>query len=168
MSGRAHLSVIAHSLRGAAIVLFTVCLVGCSEDPVAVPRPNLNDVERPLCREFIKELPATLGGLEQREVAPPSGLAAVWGSPPVIVTCGGQMPSDFTQTSACEEFAGIGWFTPDQQLEDPTMDARVTTVGIQPLATVLIPAQHRGNASGILTEMAPAIEKVLFISEPCV
>lgn len=158
----------AHFLHCAAVVLFTLCLAGCSEDPVAVPRPNLNDVERPLCREFIKELPATLGGLEQREVTPQSGLAAVWGSPPVIVTCGGQMPSNFTQTSACEEIAGIGWFTPNEQLEDPTLDARVTTVGIQPLATVLIPAQHRGNAAGILTELAPTIEKRLITNEPCV
>lgn len=78
------------------------------------------------------------------------------------------MPPDFTETSACEEIAGVGWFVPEEQLKDPTIDARVTTIGIEPLATVLIPAQHRGNAAGILTDIAPAIEETLFTSEPCV
>jgi hypothetical protein len=169
VSGRAHLSVFRASLRRAFnIGLLLLCVTACSADPVAVPRPNLNDVERPLCREFIAKLPDQLAGFESREVAPPSGLAAVWGYPPVIVTCGGLMPPEFNETSACEEIAGIGWFIPEEQLKDPSLDARVTTIGIKPLATVLIPAQHRGDAAGILSDIAPAIEQVLFLSDPCV
>ncbi len=143
-------------------------LAACGADPVPVARPNLNEVEGPLCTEFIKVLPTEVGGLEQREVTPPSGLAAVWGEPPVILTCGGLMPPEFTDLAACEEFAGVGWFTPEDQLKDPSVDAQVTTIGIKPLVSVLIPAGQRGNAAAILTDLAPRIRSEMFISEPCV
>ena len=154
--------------RLAGVLLAVLVLSACGSDPVPVARPNLNEVEKPLCKEFVKVLPDEIGGLEQRPVVPPSGLAAVWGNPPVILTCGGLMPPEFTDSSACEEFDGVGWFTPEEQLKDPTIDAQVTTIGIQPLVSVLIPAQHRGNAAAILTALAPRIKSEMFISDPCV
>ena len=156
------------TLRGLALVILTLVLVGCSVGPVVVDAPRLAESEQPQCRDFIGELPAIVAGFERREIESPGGFAAAWGAPPLIVTCGGQLPDDFTQLSGCEEIAGIGWFTPDAQLEDPTLAATVTTVGIHPLATVSIPAQRRGNAAEILTAVAPAIKQSLLSTEPCV
>ncbi len=153
-------------LIGSAIIVLV--LAACGADPVPVARPNLNEVEKPLCEDFIRVLPDEVGGLAPREVTPPNGLSAAWGDPAVIVTCGGLMPPEFTDDSACEEIAGVGWFTPEDQLKDPGVDAQVTTIGIEPLVSVLIPAKQRGDAAAILTDLAPHIRSKMFISDPCV
>jgi Protein of unknown function (DUF3515) len=137
-------------------------------DPVPVPRSELTAVEQASCREFIRTLPDKLAGRDPRETSPPDGFAAAWGDPAIVVSCGGNMPSEYDSAAACEEIAGIGWFVPADQLTDLSVDAQVTTIGIEPIVSVRLPATSRADAAGVLTEIAPALKARLTATAPCV
>jgi hypothetical protein len=85
-----------------------------------------------------------------------------------VVSCREDMPAQFTDHSGCEEIGGIGWFTSDAELKDPTIDAKVYSVGVEPIVTVALPASYRADAAGVLTEIAAAVRSELALDRPCV
>ncbi|MGL5824294.1 MAG: DUF3515 domain-containing protein [Nocardioides sp.] len=156
---------------GAVLVLLAAGVLvraGLDDGPVSVPRPRLGDAEQAACRDFIGDLPDRLADQDARPISPTHGLAAAWGDPAIVVRCRGDMPDEFDEFAACEEIAGIGWFTPPDQLTDQTVDAQVSTIGVAPAITVLLPASRRANAAGVLVALAPALKAHLSAIAPCV
>jgi Protein of unknown function (DUF3515) len=153
--------------RSAAVGV-VLLLAGCSAEPVAVSAPDLTAAEESACAAFIADLPDQLAGQEQREIEPAEASAAAWGDPPMIVTCGGEMPPEFTDDSGCEEVADIGWFVPDEQLKDQSVTATITSIGIEPVISVELPVERRGDSARVLTDLAGPIKAHLTANSACV
>ncbi|MGL5808642.1 MAG: DUF3515 family protein [Nocardioides sp.] len=120
------------------------------------------------CRNLLASLPTTLSEQDRRSVDPPNAPAVAWGRPPVVVRCLAQMPAGFDDESSCELIDEVGWYVPQRQSEDPALDATATTIGTEPIVSVDIPAERRGDAAAILTELARAVREELTTVKPCV
>ena len=143
-------------------------LAGCSADPVAVSAPDVTGAEATACAAFVADLPEQLAGQERRTIEPAGASAAAWGDPPIMVTCGGEMPPEFTDDSGCEEVADIGWFVPEEQLRDQSVTATITSIGLEPVISVQLPAERRGDSARVLTELAGPITEHLTATSSCV
>jgi len=152
----------------AATLGVALLLAACSADPVTVGAPDLTADQQSACAAFLADLPDQLAGQEQREIEPTDAPAAAWGDPPMVVTCGGEMPPEFTDDSGCEEVAGIGWFVPDEQLKDQSVAATITSIGIEPVISVELPVGRRGDSARVLTDLAGPIEEHLAATSSCV
>ena len=85
-----------------------------------------------------------------------------------MVTCGGEMPPEFTDDSGCEEVADIGWFVPEEQLRDQSVTATITSIGLEPVISVQLPAERRGDSARVLTDLAGPIKEHLTATSSCV
>lgn len=155
--------------RGAVALCLAsaVLLSACSGGAVEVDAPAPDGTAAADCRDFLAALPTELEGLPARELEPAGASARAWGDPAVVVTCGGAMPAGFDEFSSCEVVDGVGWFTPPAVFEDLSATAVVTTVHVEPVVQVSVPAEHRPPA-GILVVLAEAVEAELEVTDRCV
>ena len=57
---------------------------------------------------------------------------------------------------------GVGWYVPDDQLSDPSDDARAIALSRTPYVEVLVPGEHRTEGiDRALAELAPVLKKHL-------
>ncbi|HYH35846.1 MAG TPA: DUF3515 domain-containing protein, partial [Nocardioides sp.] len=119
-------------------LLSAMVLAGCSTGPVAIRAPELDAEEARACQELVDALPRTLDGAERREVEPADAPGAAWGDPAVVLTCGGEVPGDFTRTAFCQEVDGVGWYVADAALADESVDVTLVTVGYRPIVSVVV------------------------------
>ncbi len=141
-------------------------LSACAAEPVTVSAPELSVSDQAACAALLGDLPDRLAGEDRREVTP-TGAGAAWGDPAMTVTCGGEMPPEFTDDSGCEEIAGVGWFVPDAQLTDQSVAATITTIGFDPIVTVVLPVERRTDSAGVLTDLAGPIKQHLNQTASC-
>ncbi len=148
--------------------LLTVTLTACAEGPVRIPDPQLDAGEARACRELVADLPQTLADADRVEVEPSDAPGAAWGDPPVVLSCGGDVPDGFGRTAFCQEVNGVGWYVPDAALEDESRDVTMATVGYRPIVTVVVPAQLRPEGlATVSAELAGPIAEHTKLVRPC-
>jgi hypothetical protein len=128
-----------------ACALGALLLTGCSAGPVEIDSPELSARDEAACRELVADLPDTVAGQQARETSPPDAVVAAWGDPAIVLTCGVDQPSDFTDTSTCVQADGVGWYVPDAVLlsDDESLDVTMTAVGYRPRVQVVLPGDYR-------------------------
>lgn len=136
--------------------------------PVEVPLPDLDPEQQAACDAFLAEVPDPLVDLTRVEIAPPKAPARAFGDPAVVVSCVDTVPSDFDEFAFCVEASGVGWYLPDAELDDDTLDATFTAVGYQPMVSVQVPSQYRQVTGGdVLSSLADAVKDNLKETKPC-
>jgi len=144
---------------GAALAVIT--LAGCSSTPT-IDGPDPSGADRTACEALVADLPDTLAGLERRAVEPADALGAAWGDPAYVLTCGVPEPDDYEPTAECNVIEGVGWWVPDDQLSDLSLDATPIALSLRPYVEVSVPADYRTEGiDRALAELAPALEEHL-------
>ena len=144
-------------------------LAGCTSGPVEITEPGLSAAEEATCRALVEDLPDTIAGNERVPVAPEDALGAAWGDPPIVLTCGGDVPDGFDRTAFCQEVDGVGWYVPDAALKDESRDVTMITVGHRPIVTVVVPAELRPEgAAAVPAELADVVADHTELVRPCV
>ena len=123
-----------------ASCLVAVLVSGCSG--IEVDGPDLDAADASACRDLVADLPETLVDQERREVDD-AERGAAWGDPAIVLVCGAETPEAFDEFSTCTEADGIGWFIPDEEVEDQSSAVTMTTVGHDPMVSVTLPASYR-------------------------
>ena len=148
--------------RGAVACSLVLLTVGCSDSPPEIHAPELSAADAQACRDFVADLPDTLAGEESVEVTGDTEYGAAWGDPAIVLTCGVDQPSDFTDASTCIEVGEVGWYVPDDVFKamfdgDETTDIPMTEMNYRPRIHVLIPGEYRPdgftNVAGALAEL---------------
>ena len=152
---------------GAAAVVTSLLVAGCSAGPVSVRAPQLGAADARACSRLVDDLPDELAGQQRREVTDDSGHTAAWGDPAIVLTCGVGAPSGLNDTSTCVEVNRTGWYVPDEVFGD-LMSGRdktdVTTVELnhRPRVRVELPGAYRPDGFPNTTAaLAPLIERDL-------
>jgi hypothetical protein len=143
-------------------------LVACGKEPVSIPTLRLTPADQAVCQRLVNALPDELAGQDRRKTQPAAALGGAWGDPAVVAQCGVAVPGDLTRTSSCTEANGVGWFVPNDQANDNSVDAVLTTAGYRPILQLSVPAKYRGgDLAGALVELAPLVKKYLKLVQPC-
>ena len=143
-------------------------LTGCGEDPVTISAPEVEGPERATCERFVADLPGELADEASRSLAGDDALGAAWGDPPIVLTCGGDLPDDFDRFAECVEANGVGWFVPAEAEADQSSPATVTAAGYRPLVRVTVPGDYRPEGvAAIIAELARPVRDHLELVERC-
>jgi len=119
------------------------------------------------CARLIAALPGQVAD-ESRVAARGYRYAAAWGKPAIVLRCGVGLPSGYTQTSACQTVNGIGWFIPQDQVDDSGSDVVATTLHRIPAVEVRIPASYRPQGPGsAMVDLAHALTNATKASGHC-
>lgn len=135
-----------------------MAVAGCS-DTVHMDDFEVDDTTRASCERFLDALPETVHGLDEVDVEPEGSLGRAWGNPAIVAICGVGMPDSFDKFSACEEADGVGWYIPDQGLEEGA-PVTMTTIGFDPIVQVRIPADYR-PPSDVMIEVGGVVKQEL-------
>ncbi len=128
----------------------------------------MSDTDRATCNAFLDDLPRRLAGEEKRKVNPAAALGRAWGDPAIVVRCGVGVPPEFDETSACVVANGVGWFVPDQQVDDQGSDLLFTAVGYRPIVSVEVPDDYRPEGSAaVIAELADPVDQHLELVDDC-
>jgi hypothetical protein len=135
---------------------------------VEVGTPTLRPADAATCRELVAALPVTLAGEPSRPVTPEDAPAAAWGDPPIVLTCGGEVPREFNAFSSCVQADGVGWFVPESQQRDQAADVTWTAVGHRPVVRVQVPSDYRPEgAAAVISDLAAAVRDHLRLVKRC-
>jgi hypothetical protein len=76
------------------------------------------------CAGLVGALPTSLGPrLDRRSTTPASAVVAAWGDPAVVLSCGAQRPSRFSDSTSLE-VDGMPWSSPDPAASTATWRLR--------------------------------------------
>jgi hypothetical protein len=152
-----------------AVLLVTgLVLAACGQEPVSIPTLRLSADDQAVCQRVADALPDTVAGQSRRKTQPAAALGGAWGDPAIIAQCGVGVPAGFTRTSSCTEADGVGWFVPDDQVNDQSADVVMTTAGYRPVLQVTVPAHDRPSGlAAAMVELAPAVKQYLRLVHPC-
>ncbi len=154
---------------GAALTTLGLLAAGCGKDPVSIPTLRLTAADQAVCQRLVDALPDELGGQSRRKTQPAEALAGAWGDPAIVVQCGVGVPSELTRTSHCLVADGVGWFVPQDQVDDDSADAVLSTVGYRPALQLTVPAKYRGShLAAAEVELAPLVKRYLTKVRRCV
>ena len=152
-----------------AATLLPLALAGCGQNPVYLDTPTMEPADARSCQDLKNALPDDVADQHRRLTQPASALGAAWGDdPPITLVCGVGVPDSFDKFATCEEANGVGWFVPDDQINDESKDVTMTTVGYRPRITVTVPSRLRpeGVAAAMATLAGP-VKAELKLSQPC-
>ncbi len=93
-------------------------------------------------------------------------LGAAWGDPAIVLRCGVGEPRGFDQFSSCQVANGLGWFVPDEQVQDQGQDVVMTTVERSPRVEVVVPADYRPPPA-VMVDLAAAITEHTVLVKRC-
>jgi hypothetical protein len=143
-------------------------LAGCGSGDVSIDTPTPDARDRAACERILAALPETLAEEKRRPVMPRDAWGAAWGDPPLVLTCGADMPAEFDEFATCVEANGVDWFVPAEQVEDDSRDVTFSTAGYRPIVQLTVPAEYRpeGGAAA-LAELAKPLRKRLETVQPC-
>ena len=146
--------------------LLALPLAGCTGS-VEIDSPDVDVETRSACARFLDVVPEKVSDERQRSTEPDDALGAAWGDPPIVVTCGVDMPEDFDAFSACEEVDGVGWFIPESAYTETDEDVSITTIGWSPAVRIDLPPEYR-PPDDVLVEIGAAVKSTLTQTKPCV
>lgn len=130
--------------------------------------PDLDPELQSACDAFLEDVPDPLLDFERVEVDPPEAPTRAYGDPVIVISCVDAIPDGFDQFAFCVEVNGVGWYLPDEQIVDDTLDATFTAVGYEPLVAVQVPAQYRQVTGGeVLSDLTTAVQDNLTETTPC-
>jgi len=161
-------------VRGAVACALTVAvaalLVGCGSDEyLARDAPDVSGADAKTCAALLDDLPDRVADQDRRTVSPADAPVAAWGGRAITLSCGVDVPAEFNKFSGCVQANGVGWFVPDEQQADQSLDVTATTVGYRPVVQLQVPASYRPEGvAAALAEMAAAVKKELELVKPCV
>lgn len=139
-----------------ALVL-AASLTGCSD------LPDLSADEADACADLMDVVPDPLAGTELSDA---DDRTASWGG--VELTCGVDRPEAYDEYAPCLDVRGVGWFVPDDELEDLGGDATATALTTTPYVSLHVPAEERAaGVDTMLTELAGPLKATLEAGEPC-
>jgi hypothetical protein len=152
----------------AATLLAVAALGGCADEPVTLTSPEVSAEDLATCNEFLADLPDQLAEQARRKVNPAAALGRAWGDPAIVVRCGVGVPADFDVTSSCEVADGVGWFVPEEQIDDQDADVVLTAVGYRPIVEVDVPAKYRPDGpAAAIAELAKPVTDHLREVDDC-
>ena len=141
-------------------------LAGCGSGSVSVDAPELSGAEETACTNLVDALPDAVSDKQRRPVDPEDAHAAAWGDPAIVLRCGVPDPEELDDTATCQLVNGVGWFVPQEQIEDQSADVVMTTIGRTQNVEVTIPASYRPPAAAMV-DLAPAVKKAIREVKPC-
>ncbi|GAB2991534.1 hypothetical protein GCM10027076_31940 [Nocardioides montaniterrae] len=116
----------------------------------------------------MKALPDRLAG-ETLTSRADAGPQASYGDPAIVVSCGVGVPKEFGLGAQCEVANGVGWWLPNAQYSDQSLDATVYSPGYSPVVEVVIPARYRpGALAAAMAELAAPVRRLLTKNKSCV
>jgi hypothetical protein len=143
-------------------------LAACADEPVSLDSPPVSQQDFDTCNAFLRDLPRRLDGHEARKVNPAAALGRAWGDPAIVVRCGVDVPDDFDDTAHCEVANGVGWFVPDEQIDDQDSDLVFTAAGYRPVVSVDVPHDYRPEGSAaVIADLADAVQEHLELVDDC-
>jgi hypothetical protein len=140
-------------------------VLATSSCAVDVPDTEVSGAEREACTKLVDSLPDHVSDQEQRDTKG-SSLAAAWGDPPIVLRCGVGRPAGYDRFSACQVVNGLGWFVPEQTIEDQGADVVMTTVGRDPAVEVKVPATYR-PPDAVMVDLGQAVKAHTRLVKPC-
>lgn len=161
-------------VRASGVLVLALLAPACSGTPeVDVPEPT-TPAARDACEDLLADLPDRLAGEDATDVAavvePDDAPAVAWGDPAIVVSCGGPMPSDFSNVSPCEAIEGVDWYVDEATRGDQAADVEATTVARDPIVRLTLPADYRpeGYLDATAELAAPIMEHTELVGERCV
>jgi hypothetical protein len=148
-------------------VVAGVVLLVASGCGLTVREYDVSDSDARQCAALVRDLPDKVEDLARRDVKG-SPYAAAWGDRPIVLRCGVGKPVGYDRFSPCQTVNGIGWFIPEEQIDDDRADILMTTVTREPRVEVLVPASYRpkGQANAMV-DLEPAIKAHTAETTPC-
>ena len=132
-----------------------------------VDPPALEGEAADRCAALVEALPGSVAGLERREVEPAGAVAAAWGDPPVVLTCGDEPPEGFDRLATCTTVNDVDWYIPEEQVEvDDPGDVTMTTVNREAFVQVRLPGEHWPPAA-TMADLADAVSSTLEATGQC-
>jgi len=154
--------------RGVVASAAVLVLTSCSPGTISIDDHDLSDADRATCEALVDDLPDTIGGEPRRSVDADGGPGAAWGDPAYVLTCGVPEPSDYEPTAECSDIKGVGWWVPDDELDDLSEDAHAVALSRTPYVEVLVPSRYRTDGiDRALADLAPAMKEHLADGRPC-
>ncbi|WP_162794390.1 DUF3515 domain-containing protein [Nocardioides houyundeii] len=149
----------------AALALMAALVTGCTS--ISADGPELGAADARACRGLVDDLPQTLVDQERRDVEQEERGAA-WGDPAIVLVCGVATPDSFDEFASCVETDGIGWFIPDDEVDDQSSAVTMTTVGHRPMVSVTLPATYRpAGPAAAMAQLATAVRDHTEEVDPC-
>jgi hypothetical protein len=150
------------------VLVVAAPLAGCGSGAVEIDSPDVPDAAAARCADLLEALPDRLFGEARREVEPDGALGAAWGDPAVELRCGVGVPPAYDEFSPCVDVRRVGWFVPQEQLEDLGGEAVATVLTHSPRVELTVPADYRTiGVDRALAELAPPIREHLAPGTPC-
>ena len=141
-------------------------MTGCGAGSVEIAAPALDGADAKACEELVGTLPDEVSDQPRREVDPESAYVAAWGDPAIVLRCGVPSPNGFDEFALCQETNGVGWFVPEEQVEDQGADVVMTTIGFEQNVEILVPDDYRPPAAAMV-DVAATIKQSIREVKPC-
>jgi hypothetical protein len=152
----------------ACLLLLGGVVAGCGKEPVSIPTLRMTASDQARCQRLVNALPTKVADQSPRKTQPAAALAGAWGDPAIVAQCGVGVPADFTRTAGCQEADGVGWFIPQDQVDDQSADVTMATAGYRPVVQVTVPASYRPNGlAAAMVELAPMVKDYTRLVHPC-
>ena len=142
-------------------------LTGCGTGAVEVDPPAVDGTTAERCAALVDALPDRVADLERRELEPADAVAAAWGDPPVVLTCGDEPPEGFDRLATCTTVNDVDWYIPAEQVEvDDPGDVTMTTVNREAFVQVRLPEEHWPPAT-TMADLSEAVTSTLEATGRC-
>jgi hypothetical protein len=150
------------------VLALGLLLAACGKEPVSIPTARLTAADQARCQRVTDALPKTVADQSRRKTQPAAALGGAWGDPAIVALCGVAVPADFSRSSACTEADGVGWFVPDNEVNDQSADVVMSTAGYRPVVQVTVPAKYRPSGlAAAMVELAPMVKQYTRLVHPC-
>ena len=151
----------------ACVALLVVVTAGCGSSDVHIDTPALTGADAAACASLVEALPDAVSDQTRRATDPEDAHGAAWGDPAIVLRCGVPKPAGFDKFATCQVTNDVGWFVPDEQIDDPSADVVMTTIGFEQNVEVTVPASYRPPAAAMV-DLADAIKESIRERRPCV
>ena len=153
--------------RALPLVALTL-LAACSPGPVQVDldEPEKSDVAP--CRRLIDDVPDEVADQQRRDTDPANALAAAWGDPAIVLSCGLPAPR-LSATASCLTVDGVDWYLPDDEVAAPGEEqgtVTITSIGREQTVVVELPGDYWPPATA-LADLSPVVKKDIAATDRC-
>lgn len=151
----------------ASLALVIAVTAGCGSGDVHIDTPALTGPDATACASLVEALPDAVSDQTRRTTDPEDAYGAAWGDPAIVLRCGVPKPPGFDKFATCQVTNDVGWFVPDEQIEDQSADVVMTTIGFEQNIEVTVPAVYRPPAAAMV-DLADAIKDTIRERRPCI